>query len=81
MSTSQSSTKKLTPAEESFEQEKAHITSYEEGWDRWDGPMWPKGTIQCELQDPHHVMASCHESHDTDDRHRETTPGSHCGDH
>jgi hypothetical protein len=32
------------------EAEHAAITSYEEGWDRWDGPMWPQGTVQCELQ-------------------------------
>ena len=24
-----------------FEAEKAAITSYEDGWDRWDGPVWP----------------------------------------
>ena len=24
-----------------FEYEKAAITSYEEGWDEWDGPIWP----------------------------------------
>lgn len=24
-----------------FEREKASITSYEEGWDEWDGPIWP----------------------------------------
>ncbi|KAF2796116.1 hypothetical protein K505DRAFT_3305 [Melanomma pulvis-pyrius CBS 109.77] len=39
-----------TPAEEAFELEKSHITSYEENWDRWDGPIWPLGTIQCSLR-------------------------------
>ncbi|KAF2196198.1 hypothetical protein GQ43DRAFT_445340, partial [Delitschia confertaspora ATCC 74209] len=24
-----------------YEAEKAALTSYEEGWDRWDGPVWP----------------------------------------
>lgn len=43
-------TKKLSPAEEAFEREKAAITSYEEGWDRWDGPIWPLGTVQCHLR-------------------------------
>ncbi|KAF2176413.1 hypothetical protein K469DRAFT_682582 [Zopfia rhizophila CBS 207.26] len=26
---------------EQFEKEKAAIKSYEDGWDRWDGPIWP----------------------------------------
>ena len=44
---------KLTPmtaAEEAFEREKAAITSYEEGWDRWDGPIWPVGYVQCRMR-------------------------------
>lgn len=24
-----------------YEREKAAIKSYEDGWDRWDGPVWP----------------------------------------
>ncbi|KAF2006607.1 hypothetical protein P154DRAFT_559129 [Amniculicola lignicola CBS 123094] len=36
---------------EEFEREKAAITSYEEGWDSWDGPVWPIGTVQCDLQE------------------------------
>jgi hypothetical protein len=40
----------LTPAEQDFEREKAAITSYEEGWDRWDGPVWPVGYVQCRMQ-------------------------------
>lgn len=24
-----------------FEREKASIISYEDGWDEWDGPIWP----------------------------------------
>jgi hypothetical protein len=30
-----------TSTSETFELEKATITSYEEGWDEWDGPVWP----------------------------------------
>jgi hypothetical protein len=26
---------------EQYEKDKAALTSYEEGWDRWDGPVWP----------------------------------------
>lgn len=26
---------------EQYEKDKAALTSYEEGWDRWDGPIWP----------------------------------------
>lgn len=26
---------------QAYEAEKAAITSYEDGWDRWDGPIWP----------------------------------------
>jgi len=26
---------------EQYEKEQAAIKSYEEGWDRWDGPIWP----------------------------------------
>ncbi|KAF2182564.1 hypothetical protein K469DRAFT_711742, partial [Zopfia rhizophila CBS 207.26] len=48
---------KFSLAEESFEREKAQIASYEEGWDRWDGPMWPMGTVQCDLQSPTKIMA------------------------
>lgn len=33
-----------------YEVEKAALTSYEEGWDDFDGPIWPVGTNQCELQ-------------------------------
>jgi hypothetical protein len=40
----------MTPAEEAFEREKAAITSYEEGWDRWDGPIWPVGYVQCRMR-------------------------------
>ncbi|CAN9295623.1 hypothetical protein CUC08_Gglean004271 [Alternaria sp. MG1] len=38
-----------TAAELAFELEKAAITSYEEGWDRWDGPIYPIGYIQCRM--------------------------------
>ncbi|KAJ4366294.1 hypothetical protein N0V83_007930 [Neocucurbitaria cava] len=44
----------MTPAQEAtaaFEREKAAITSYEEGWDRWDGPVWPVGYVQCRMQE------------------------------
>lgn len=40
----------MTAAEEAFEREKAAITSYEEGWDRWDGPIWPIGYVQCRMR-------------------------------
>ncbi|CAN9153355.1 unnamed protein product [Alternaria alternata] len=33
-----------------FKAEHDAITSYEEGWDDWDGPQWPIGTIQCSIQ-------------------------------
>lgn len=37
---------------EQYEKEKAAITSYEEGWDRWDGPIWPwRQTNQPEEQE------------------------------
>ena len=39
-----------TAAELAFELEKAAITSYEEGWDRWDGPIYPIGYIQCRMR-------------------------------
>ncbi|KAF2121855.1 hypothetical protein BDV96DRAFT_593816 [Lophiotrema nucula] len=26
---------------EQYEKEKASIKAYEDGWDRWDGPIWP----------------------------------------
>ncbi|EOA91307.1 hypothetical protein ACJQWK_03717 [Exserohilum turcicum] len=39
-----------TAAQEAFEREKAAITSYEDGWDRWDGPIWPIGYVQCRMQ-------------------------------
>ncbi|KAF2493847.1 hypothetical protein BU16DRAFT_562809 [Lophium mytilinum] len=35
-----------------FAREEAAITSYEEGWDDWDGPIWPKGTVQVVLRFP-----------------------------
>ncbi|KAF4305371.1 hypothetical protein GTA08_BOTSDO06531 [Botryosphaeria dothidea] len=28
-------------ARAAWEAEKAAIVSYEDGWDRWDGPIWP----------------------------------------
>jgi hypothetical protein len=33
-----------------FELEKAAVTSYEEGWDRWDGPIYPVGYVQCRMR-------------------------------
>lgn len=44
---------RLTPptaTEEAFEREKAAVTSYEQGWDRWDGPVWPVGYAQCRMR-------------------------------
>lgn len=46
-----------TAAEEAFEREKAAITSYEEGWDRWDGPIWPVGYVQCRMRK--YFLPSC----------------------
>lgn len=55
LSTSNMSTPLATPSlltadEAAFELEKASITSYEQGWDRWDGPVWPVGYVQCSMQ-------------------------------
>jgi hypothetical protein len=49
--------------DEAFEIEKSKITSYEEGWDSWDGPVWPLGTVQCSLQNPNCVLQPCPEHH------------------
>jgi hypothetical protein len=35
---------------EAFERELAALTAYEDGWDRWDGPVWPVGYEQCRLR-------------------------------
>jgi hypothetical protein len=35
---------------EAFERELAALTAYEDGWDRWDGPIWPVGYEQCRLR-------------------------------
>jgi hypothetical protein len=40
----------ITAADLAFEREKAAITSYEEGWDRWDGPIYPVGHVQCRMR-------------------------------
>jgi len=53
----------LTASETAFELEKSHITSYEEGWDRWDGPVWPLGTLQCSLQNPNCTLSPCPQHH------------------
>ncbi|USP79303.1 hypothetical protein yc1106_06577 [Curvularia clavata] len=51
-----------TAADEAFEREKAAIISYEDGWDRWDGPIWPVGYVQCRMREfgpvlnPHLIM-------------------------
>jgi hypothetical protein len=43
--------KSLQAAEtEAFERELAALTAYEDGWDRWDGPVWPVGYEQCRLR-------------------------------
>lgn len=39
-----------TAADLAFEREKAAITSYEDGWDRWDGPIYPIGYVQCRMR-------------------------------
>ncbi|MBO1765081.1 hypothetical protein JQN64_28330, partial [Escherichia coli] len=43
-------------ADEAFEREKAAIISYEDGWDRWDGPVWPIGYVQCRMQADDYVQ-------------------------
>jgi hypothetical protein len=35
---------------EAFERELAALTAYADGWDRWDGPVWPVGYEQCRLR-------------------------------
>jgi hypothetical protein len=40
----------MTESEVAIEREKTAITSYEEGWDRWDGPIWPIGYVQCRMR-------------------------------
>ena len=40
----------MTAADLAFEREKAAISSYEEGWDRWDGPIYPIGYVQCRMR-------------------------------
>lgn len=45
----------LTAEEIAFKAEHDAITSYEEGWDNWDGPQWPIGTIQCSIRTFHHI--------------------------
>lgn len=50
---------------EQYEKEKAAITSYEEGWDRWDGPVWPwRHTNQLEVQEEHWQGCCCEEEHE-----------------
>lgn len=44
----------LTAEEIAFKAEHDAITSYEEGWDNWDGPQWPVGTVQCSIRMFHH---------------------------
>lgn len=44
----------LTAEEIAFKAEHDAITSYEEGWDNWDGPQWPVGTVQCSIRTSHH---------------------------
>lgn len=39
MSTRKTSTSAVTF--KALELEKEGITSYEDGWDEWDGPIWP----------------------------------------
>lgn len=43
----------LTAEEIAFKAEHDAITSYEEGWDNWDGPQWPIGTVQCSIRTFH----------------------------
>ncbi|RDI78480.1 hypothetical protein Vi05172_g11545 [Venturia inaequalis] len=35
-----------------YEMEKASIKGYEEGWDRWDGPVWPyRGAVEMGVEE------------------------------
>jgi hypothetical protein len=40
----------LTAEELAFKAEHDAIKSYEDGWDDWDGPQWPIGTVQCSIR-------------------------------
>lgn len=44
----------LSAEEIAFKAEHDAITSYEEGWDNWDGPQWPIGTVQCSIRTLNH---------------------------
>jgi hypothetical protein len=59
--------------DEAFELEKSQIKSYEEGWDNWDGPVWPLGTVQCSLQNPNCVLKPCPEHHPSNTNSNTTT--------
>ena len=50
MPASAPSTSMQTAETEAFERELAALTAYEDGWDRWDGPVWPVGYEQCRLR-------------------------------
>lgn len=52
----------LTAEEIAFKAEHDAITSYEEGWDNWDGPQWPIGTVQCSIRTfcNYHALLSSH---------------------
>lgn len=39
-----------TVEEALFEREKDAVLCYEQGWDRWDGPVWPLGYVQCRMR-------------------------------
>lgn len=63
--------------EEAFEREKASIKCYEENWDDWDGPIWPKGTLQVDLGAPLKSPTKPASEHPDEDK----TPHVHLGDH
>jgi hypothetical protein len=45
---------------DNFEAEKAAIQSYEDGWDRWDGPLYPYKCNDCtEAQEEHYDEGCC----------------------
>ena len=48
----------LTAEEIAFKAEHDAITSYEEGWDNWDGPQWPIGTVQCSIRKFNYITST-----------------------
>jgi hypothetical protein len=47
---------------EAYEREKAAITSYEDGWDAWDGPVWPWRQTNISATQEEHFDGCCTEN-------------------